>query len=186
VTRSLPALAARAQLGDRNALEELLRQLLPPLREHLEGILGDDDQAADVLQDALIIVSRRLGTVRQTEWIRAWAYRIATREALRALRRAHQNRGVPLDDMLAVPAVPVTAPDTNQDELLAELPDRLAALPAGAQVVLRLHYLHSMTQQEISEALEIPLGTVKSRLAYGLMCLRRSLVPRDPRPRSRN
>jgi DNA-directed RNA polymerase specialized sigma24 family protein len=40
--------------------------------------------------------------------------------------------------------------------------------------VLRLHYLQSMTQQEIAEVLEIPIGTVKSRLAYGLMCLRRT------------
>jgi RNA polymerase sigma-70 factor (ECF subfamily) len=61
--------------------------------------------------------------------------------------------------------------------LVAALPAKLAALPAAAQVVLRLHYLQSLTQQEIAEVLEIPLGTVKSRLAYGLMCLRKTWVP---------
>lgn len=172
--RSLPALAARAQLGDKRALEELLRRLQSPLRAHIRGIVHDDDLAADVLQDTLLVVCRRLGTVRQPEWVRAWAYRVATREAIRSARRARRDRGAPLDDTTAYPEPSSAEPDTDVRELLAELPERLAALPPGAQIVLRLHYLQSLTQQEIAEALELPLGTVKSRLAYGLGCLRRT------------
>ena len=175
--RSLPALAARAQLGDQGALADLLRQLEPPLRAHIRGLVRDDDLAADVLQDALIIVCRRLGTVRQTEWVRAWAYRVATREAFRALRRARRIPDEPLDDTLGVPDSEDDGSGTVNEELLAELPNRLDALPTGARVVLRLHYLQSLTQQEIAEALGLPLGTVKSRIAYGLMCLRRTWVP---------
>ena len=174
--RSLAAVAARAQLGDRAALEELLRRLQSPLGEHIRGIVRDDDLAADALQDALIIICRRLRTVRQTEWVRAWAYRVATREALRSIRRSHRNQGQRLDDMSALPDPSANESGIDQEELLAELPARLAALPAGAQVVLRLHYLQSLTQQEVAEALEIPVGTVKSRLAYGLMCLRKRWV----------
>lgn len=136
--------------------------------------MRDDDLADDVLQDALIIVCRRLGTVRETEWIRAWAYRVATREAFRAVRHARRDRGEPLESM---PDTPHSTDDDfgiDNEDLLAELPAKLAAVPAGAQVVLRLHYLQSMTQQEIAEVLEIPVGSVKSRLAYGLMCLRRA------------
>jgi RNA polymerase sigma-70 factor (ECF subfamily) len=169
---SLPALAARAQLGDRGALEQLLLRLQRPLGEHIRGIVRDDELAADVLQDALVLVCRRLSTIRETKWIRAWAYRVATREALRAIRRARRHRGEDLDLM--------TIPDGSSDdfgsenaELLAELPAKLEMLPIAAQIVLRLHYLQSLTQQEVAEALEIPLGTVKSRLAYGLACLRR-------------
>jgi RNA polymerase sigma factor (sigma-70 family) len=73
-------------------------------------------------------------------------------------------------------SLPYRSANTNSgidnEEFLAELPAKLAAVPAGAQVVLRLHCLQSMTLQEIAEVLEIPVGTVKSRLAYGLMCLR--------------
>ena len=50
--------------------------------------------------------------------------------------------------------------------------ERLAELPPGAQVVLRLHFLEEMRLAEIAEALEVPVGTVKSRLAYGLARLR--------------
>jgi RNA polymerase sigma-70 factor (ECF subfamily) len=174
--RPLPALAARAQLGDRNALEELLRRLQTPLAAHIRGIARDDDLAADVLQDALIIISRRLGTVRQTEWVRAWAYRIATREAYRAIKRSRRHQDLHVDDLGSLPEAAGDEPAIEDDELLAALPAKLAALPAGAQVVLRLHYLESLTHQEVAEALEIPVGTVKSRLAYGLTCLRRTLV----------
>lgn len=180
--RSLPALAAFAQLGDRDALEELLRRLQHPLSEHIRGIVRDDDLAADVLQDTLIIICRRLGSVREPEWVRAWAYRVATREAVRAAKRVRRDRGNPLDDIAEMAEPPVEASSGLADEeLLAELPARLAALPLGAQVVLRLHYLQSFTQQEVAEALAIPLGTVKSRLAYGLSFLRKQWTsPHSP------
>jgi RNA polymerase sigma-70 factor (ECF subfamily) len=172
--RPLPALAARAQLGYRVALEDLLRRLQFPLGEHIRGIVRDDDLAADVLQDTLIIICRRLATVRQTQWIRAWAYRVATREACRAINRSRRHQDRSFEDIADRPDASVLAPDLDDAELLAELPVKLAALPAGAQVVLRLHYLHSLTQQEVAEVLRIPVGTVKSRLAYGLTCLRKA------------
>ena len=170
VSLSLPALAARAQLGDRNALEQLLRRLQGPLGEHILGIVRDDNLAADVLQDTLLLVCRRLDSVRQPEWIRAWAYRVATRVALRAIRRTRRHE--PLD-LSTLPDESLDEFGSDDQELMAALPAKLAMLPIGAQVVLRLHYLQSLTQQEVAEALEIPLGTVKSRLAYGLACLRR-------------
>ena len=52
----------------------------------------------------------------------------------------------------------------------------LANLPSACQIVVRLHYLEEMTFVEIAEALEIPVGTVKSRLAYGLARLRRLML----------
>ena len=103
-----------------------------------------------------------MGTVRQTEWVRAWAYRVATREAFRSMR-SRRSYEESIDDTATLPDLPAEEHGVSQDELLADLPARLAGLPAGAQVVLRLHYLQSLTQQEIAEALEIPLGTVKSR-----------------------
>lgn len=174
--RSLPALAARAQLGDRGALEELLRRLQPPLGAHIRALVRDDDLAADVLQDTLIIVCRRLDSVRNVEWVRAWAYRVATREAFRSLRQAHRERETFVDDLSSVPELSARDEELDDDEMLVELPAKLAALPVAAQVVLRLRYQESLTQQEIAEALEIPIGTVKSRIAYGLMCLRRAVV----------
>jgi len=126
-----------------------------------------------VLQETLLLVCRRLGTVRDHRWVRAWAYRIATREAVRAARRSRASRTQPLDEWADLPAPPADEPAVDS-ELVAELPRRLDALPPGARSVLRMRYLHGLTQPEIAEALEIPLGTVKSRLAYGIAALRRT------------
>jgi RNA polymerase sigma-70 factor (ECF subfamily) len=171
-------LAARAQLGDRAALEELLRRLQAPLGDHIRAIVRDDDLAADVLQDTLFIVCRKLGTIRDTQWVRAWAYRVATREAVRSNKRVRREHDQLTEDLSVLDEATDSPPPIDQDDLLSELPERLEAVPEAARVVLRLHYLQSLTQPEIAEALEIPLGTVKSRLAYGLMYLRKSWLPR--------
>jgi RNA polymerase sigma-70 factor (ECF subfamily) len=60
-------------------------------------------------------------------------------------------------------------------ELIAALPDALAALPPASQLVLRMHYLEGLTHLEVAEGLEISMGTVKSRLAYGLAALRKTV-----------
>jgi RNA polymerase sigma-70 factor (ECF subfamily) len=173
--QTLGGLAARAQLGDRAALEILLRRLQGPLQDHIEALMRDDDAAADVLQETLWIVCRRLATVRETDWVRAWAYRVATRQALRAMRKAGRVDPERIED---IPAGYDAGIEEAVDEaVLDALPGRLAALPPAAQTVLRMHYLQSLTQQEVAEALEIPLGTVKSRISYGLQLLRRNWAP---------
>jgi RNA polymerase sigma-70 factor, ECF subfamily len=173
-----PLLVARAQTGDREALDRVLRALQGPLYRHVLGLLGDADAARDALQDVLLIVYRKMGRVRDPRWFRAWAYRVATREAL---RRARRERGRPDAALLADPApyldaaeqlVPDEAPHA---ELLARLPELLDALSPASAVVLRMHYVDGLTHPEIAEALELSVGTVKSRLAYGLTRLRRRI-----------
>ncbi len=166
---SLASLAARAQLGDRGALETLLRALELPLLDHARTIVDDEDLADDVLQESLMRISRALGSLREPEWVRAWAYRITTREAIRAARAERRARHEAIDDWNDFPAADG---DVAAEDFLDELPTRLAELPRKAQLVLRMRYLQELSQQEIAEVLEIPLGTVKSRIAYGLSVLR--------------
>ena len=64
---------ARAQSGDRAALEALLRDHQQPLYRHVRTITGDSDLAFDVLQSVLWVIARRLGTLRDPRWFRAWA-----------------------------------------------------------------------------------------------------------------
>ena len=72
---------------------------------------------------------------------------------------------------------PPDSPRLDRDEL-ALLEARLDALPPVAQVALRLRYLHELSQDEIAAALEVPVGTVKSRIAYGLALLRKDPATR--------
>jgi RNA polymerase sigma-70 factor (ECF subfamily) len=146
-----------------------------PLFEHVRRILGDSFTAEDVLQETLYTISRRLPSLRDPQWFRAWAYRIATRQALRRGKRERFWALAGGDEALAsiesVDEAPRIEPET-----LAALHDAIAAVPPASQLVIRMHYLDELSLPEIAEALEIPIGTVKSRLAYGLGVLRVSLV----------
>ena len=170
--RAEPALrVALAQAGDRDALDRLLRDHQAPLYRHVRAITGDNELAMDVLQESLFLIARRLGGLRDPRWFRAWAYRIATREAVRAARREKRRSG--LHDEIALDnAVETPPPDEAARAILHDCAERLAELPPACQIAVRLHYLEGMTLAEIGEALEIPVGTVKSRIAYGLARLR--------------
>jgi RNA polymerase sigma-70 factor, ECF subfamily len=141
----IPALAARAQLGDAASLDKLLRLLQQPLFDHARHILGDEDRAADVLQETMLSICRHLGAVRDVAWTRAWAFRIATRLSWRATRRhAATSRHVPIHECHELP-VEDDGDGAADAGLLAEIPTRLESLPPAAQVVLRLHYVEGLT-----------------------------------------
>jgi RNA polymerase sigma-70 factor (ECF subfamily) len=166
---------ARAQAGDRASLDRLLRDHQAPLYRHVATIAKEGDLAFDALQNSLLLIARRLGTLRDPRWFKAWAYRIATREAVRIARRERGLRDVQDDAALAELAeVPSGAP--LDPALVRDCADRIGELPPACQVVVRLHYLEEMSFVEIAEALEIPVGTAKSRLAYGLARLREAMA----------
>jgi len=162
-------LVLRAQSNDREALEALLRQLQPALRRYVASLVGSQD-ADDVLQDGLIQVCRKLRWLERPESFRAWTFRICSRFAFRHLRRTRRIANVTadesqLDDQEAV--TPTWVGAERLDELLSH-----DALSPASRAVLLLHFREEMPLAEIAAVLEIPLGTVKSRLAFGLKTLR--------------
>jgi RNA polymerase sigma-70 factor (ECF subfamily) len=161
----------RAQCDDREALELLLRSVQPPLRRYVAGLVGPDD-ADDILQDVLVIVSRKLYWLEQAELFRAWAFRIASRAAFRHLKTRKRWSDSNVDDAkLEEIAAPVVDPS---DDRLTELLDSPALSPAS-RAVLVLHFREEMPLAHVAAVLEIPIGTVKSRLAFGLKSLREDL-----------
>ena len=164
---------ALAQSGDRGALDVLLRDHERPLYGHIRTIVGDSDLAFDVLQASMLIVARRLPSLRDPRWFKSWAYRIATREAVREAKRrkrdaAFLDREVAAEDLAA-------EPPSFDPALVHACADQVDTLPPAARVVVNLHYFDELTLPEVAEALELPLGTVKSRLAYGLARLRSAM-----------
>jgi len=158
----------RAQYGDRDALELLLRSIQPSLHGYLRGVVGDT-QSDDVLQDVLIAVARKLVWLEQPELLRPWAFRIASRAAFKHLKRERRWQGDAsgLEDVAAPDPPPI-------DELLRDLATMDGISPAS-RAVLVLHFQEEMTLPAIAAILEVPLGTVKSRLAYGLTAIRKQL-----------
>jgi len=163
--------ALRAQCGDREALELLLRSVQPSLHRYVRRLTGDAD-ADDVVQDVLVAIARNVVWLVEPRLLRPWAFRIASRASFTHLRRV-RRRGIQesADEVLASLHAPEPAPD---EALLSELLDGDVLSPAS-RAVLVLHFQEEMQLDEVAAVLEIPLGTVKSRLAYGLKTLRQYL-----------
>lgn len=163
-----------AQAGDRAALDALLRALQERLYRFLLGLTLRPDLAQDALQETFVLLCRRIGWLRDPSAVVPWAYRIARREAFRRLRRTRP--WVEFDETTLPPS---DEPPETWRRLLAGAPGwaaRIAALPPAARVVVELHYGHDLSIQEVAAVLEIPVGTVKSRLAAGIAELRRALA----------
>lgn len=152
----------------------MLRSLQEPLFEHIRAIVGDADQAKDALQDTLWRIARKLSSLRDPRWVRAWSYRIATREAVHRTHSEKRWTEALRGEAMNVLRVETVEPDFDP-ELIAQLASRIATLSPASQVVLRMRYLDGLSQAEIAEALEVPEGTIKSRLSYGLAALRREM-----------
>jgi RNA polymerase sigma-70 factor, ECF subfamily len=159
-----------AQTGDRAALEQLLRAIYAPLRGYISRLAGPD-LADDILQETSIQIFRKIRFLREPAVFQAWALRIASRVAFSHLKRAH--RWQPLDALQLEPL----APDPN----LGEPPDAaflslLDHVSPASRAVLLLHYQHDLSLEETAAILDIPVGTAKSRLHYGVASIRKHLI----------
>jgi RNA polymerase sigma-70 factor (ECF subfamily) len=160
-----------AQSGDRAALEELLREAYGPLRRYITRLAGDP-LADDILQETSLQIFRKLPFLREPAVFRPWTFRIASRIAFSHLKRA--RRWQPLDD---APSEYLTTVIPNlgepPDEAFLTLVDHVS--PASRAVLL-LRYQHDLSLEETAAILEIPIGTAKSRLHYGVTTLRKYLA----------
>jgi len=161
----------RAQCGDREALELLLAAARPALQRYVTGLTGTSD-AEDLLQDVLLIIYRKLPLLEQPEVFRAWAFRIASRAAFRHLKKRNRwparARDEDAFDYLAAPD-----PTPREDAVRALL--ATDTISPASRAVLALHFQEDLSLPDVAAILEIPLGTVKSRLSYGLSALRKHL-----------
>jgi RNA polymerase sigma-70 factor (ECF subfamily) len=159
------SLVLRAQSGDREAFDSLLRDIGTPLLRYVTRVTGDIAMAEDAVQETLIAIVRKISWLNDASLFRAWAYRIASREAFRLLRKSRRYVE-PVEELtyLEEPSDP-----WQRERLLASLEQ----LSPASRAVVTLHYLEEMPLADVAAVLDIPLGTVKSRLSYGLVQLRK-------------
>ena len=166
-------LVLRAQAGDAGAFEQLLIRLHGPLRAYLRGMVGPA-MVDDVMQEVALRIFRQIQFLLEPRAFRAWVSRITSRVALAHLQRDKRWREFETDPGI-IDRWP--APDTRD---LAEFESDFFALvervsPASRAVIL-LHYQQHLSLEETAAVLDIPLGTAKSRLAYGVATLRKSIL----------
>ncbi len=164
------SLILRAQSGDRDAFDQLLRDVAPPLLRYVTRVTADAALAEDVVQETLIAIVRKISWLNDPSLFRPWAYRIASREAFRALKKRRAIPLEPIGDAEISVEIDIETIDPWQRERLFASLDRLS--PASRAVVT-LHYLEEMALSEVAAILDVGIGTVKSRLSYGLAQLRK-------------
>ena len=174
-------LVAAAQAGDRRALDLLLRRHQPRLHALCRRMTRDDTDALDALQEALLAIVRGLHRYDGRAAFGTWAYRVATNACLDELRRRKRRPDPGLPEVEAAPrggrpGVGDTVTDRlDLDAALADLAPEFRA-PVVLRDQLGLDYA------EIAEVLEIPPGTVRSRIARGRRALAAHLGNREAPP----
>src|SRR5262245_31922817 len=127
-----------AQAGDRAAFAQLLKEIQEPLHGYLVRLVADEHLAEDLLQEVFVLIWRKLNWLREPELFRAWAWRIASREAFRRLRKerpwSHLRESL-AEDPASEPPAALPA------EWLRDLAGALAELSPASRAVLVLHYL---------------------------------------------
>ncbi len=164
------ALIAAAQAGDRRALDKLLRDQESRIYAVCRRIAGNDADALDATQEAMIAVVRGLPRFDGRSRFSTWVYRVATNACLDELRRRRRRPvvGLPEHDGMPIEQPDPSTPDPGDavaDRLLIDA--ALAELPEDFRAAVVLRDLCQLDYAEIAEVLGIPPGTVRSRIARG-------------------
>lgn len=168
-----------ARAGDRAALDTLLRRHHPRIWALCRRLAGNDADAQDATQEALIAIVRGLRTFDGRSAFTTWSYRVATNACLDELRR-RARRPVPAmaDELPLVDPQPL--PDHVTDRL--DIDAALARLPEEFRVAVVLRDLCDLEYADIASLLDLPPGTVRSRIARGRAQLSRFLGNPAPSP----
>lgn len=169
-------LITNAQRGDRNAFSELVRIHAQGVLNVIYHMCGNRQLAEDAAQETFIKAWLDFGSFRPQASLRNWLYRIAINTAIDMLRK--QKRILPgaLEDYQL--RDPQLSPEAHylQNERTALVQKVTLSLPATSRAVLVLREYEGLSYQEIADALNIPIGTVMSRLNHARDLLRSQLA----------
>ena len=165
----------RVASGDKRALQEVYDLFGGALFRYLSTLTGDYQVAEEILQDTLVAVWRSAHTFRGGSSAKTWVFGVARRQAHNTLRR----RNLPLagEEMLHACPDEESGPEESLlfDARREELETGIGQLSPVHREVLALIFFHELSYEETPEVLDIPVGTVKSRLSNAKKSLRARL-----------
>jgi len=172
----------RALAGDPEAFGEIVRRWERRIFALAFGMLGREEDARDATQETFLAAFRNLRGFRGEAKVSSWLHRIAVNQCITRQRRAKVRSETALEDeaeknaaVFALPADVSPARAAEHREVSSAVRKAVGALPAELRQVIVMKEFEELTFQEISDALEVPLSTVKSRLYTALRQLQMRL-----------
>ena len=172
------ALVRSAQHGDRNAFSELVHIHARGVFNVVYRMCGDELIAEDAAQETFIRAWQNLSSYRPQTPLRNWLYRIAFNAGMDMLRKEKRILPNDIEDMQLTDGQPGLESLVSQQERTQLVQKAILSLPDASRAVLVLREYEEMSYQEISSTLDIPVGTVMSRLNYARKLLKDKLEPK--------
>jgi RNA polymerase sigma-70 factor (ECF subfamily) len=181
-TTSDEQMVERALSGDADAFGVIVRRWERRIYALAFGMLGREEDARDATQETFLAAFRNLRGFRGEAKVSSWLHRIAVNQCITRQRRAKVRSETALEDEAERDAASFTVATHESPARLAESRERneavrraVSSLPTELRQVIVMKEFEELTFQEIAEALELPLSTVKSRLYTALKQLRMRL-----------
>ena len=174
-------LVMQAQSGDHEAFSALAAGSVSRLLTAARLILRDDDRAQDAVQEAMVDAWLDIRGLRDPDRFDAWLHRLLVRGCYRAAKRDRQRR------VVEVPLLAMDGPSTSDAQSALAARDQLdrafRLLATDQRAVLVVHHFLDLADAEAADALDIPIGTFKSRLNRAKQALRAALDADERRDR---
>lgn len=167
-------LVRRSCAGDLDAFENLVRMHQDRIYNVAYRITGNHEDANDAAQDAFVRAYQGLSRFRQGAAFSTWLYRIATNAALDLVRRRPAPAAIELT--ADYPGAGDPGAEVHRREVNRRVQDAVGHLPAEYRAVVVLRDLQGLAYDEIARILQVPIGTVRSRLSRGREALRAQLT----------
>jgi RNA polymerase sigma factor (sigma-70 family) len=163
-------LVLRCRRGEKEALEELIHNWERRLFYYVRRLIDNEQDAWDILQEIWLKVIRGIKSLREPRSLPAWLYRIARNTAMSHFRTQHSK-------FVLINENENTSYNEEDNKLLhfenaQQVHYGLGQISINHREILTLYFLQDLSLEEIAEVLEVPLGTVKSRLHYAKSALR--------------
>jgi RNA polymerase sigma-70 factor (ECF subfamily) len=171
-------LVTRAQNGERNAFSELVRIHAQGVLNVIYRMCGNMQIAEDAAQETFIQAWLHLLSYRPRTSLRNWLYRIAVNTATDMLRKEKRVLPTAVEDFYLTDPGPGPEALFSQAEQAALVQKAVLSLPHASRAVLVLREYEGLSYHEIADALDIPVGTVMSRLNYSRKLLKDKLEPK--------
>ncbi|MCW5936088.1 MAG: sigma-70 family RNA polymerase sigma factor [Fimbriimonadaceae bacterium] len=180
-------LIRQCQKGDRTAFDSLVKLYEEKAYLYAYRLTRNQDEAADVVADAFVRVYNAIGNFRSQAAFGTWLYRILTNCYLDLKKKDKSKYHTSLEATIPVEGGEVErqviderpGPDEEAERNAREaaVQDALTRMPEYQRAMLVMYHVDNLSYEEISEALDLPIGTVKSRLNRARLALREHLAP---------